>query len=140
MGAIPISTKKWSIEFPFAKPYPKGTKSTHFLNEWWLGMRNRSHATHYAETNVVKTRWSSTNVGQTRTNGQKTFSAHLVRLARNQLELCGETVNSDLYYRQLDRSKLAIDQERPKLANRRGLVFHQDNVKPLMSIMNGAKH
>ncbi|GFW92744.1 histone-lysine N-methyltransferase SETMAR [Trichonephila clavipes] len=39
---------------------------------------------------------------------------------------CGQTLNSDLC-QQLDHLKLAIDQERPELANRRGVVFHQDN-------------
>ncbi|GFT25030.1 transmembrane channel-like protein 3 [Trichonephila clavipes] len=32
--------------------------------------------------------------------------------------------------RHLGRLKLAIDQKRPKLANRRGVVFHQDNSRP----------
>ncbi|XP_073983651.1 histone-lysine N-methyltransferase SETMAR-like [Rhodnius prolixus] len=38
----------------------------------------------------------------------------------------GQTLNSDLDCQQLDRLKLAIDQKRPELANRRGVVFHQD--------------
>ncbi|KAL9925456.1 histone-lysine N-methyltransferase SETMAR-like [Glossina fuscipes fuscipes] len=36
----------------------------------------------------------------------------------------GQTINSDLYCQQLDRLKIAIDQKRPELANRRGVVFH----------------
>ncbi|GFT26677.1 histone-lysine N-methyltransferase SETMAR [Trichonephila clavipes] len=40
------------------------------------------------------------------------------------------TLISDLYCRKLDRLKLAIDQKRPEWANRRGVVFHQDNARP----------
>ncbi|GFU45046.1 histone-lysine N-methyltransferase SETMAR [Trichonephila clavipes] len=35
----------------------------------------------------------------------------------------------------LDRLKLAIDQKRPELANRSGIVFHQDNAKPHISVV-----
>ncbi|GFU75562.1 histone-lysine N-methyltransferase SETMAR [Trichonephila clavipes] len=42
----------------------------------------------------------------------------------------GQTLNSDLYCQQLDRLKLAIDQKRTELANRRRVVFHQDNARP----------
>ncbi|GFV03200.1 histone-lysine N-methyltransferase SETMAR [Trichonephila clavipes] len=38
--------------------------------------------------------------------------------------------NSDIFCEQLDRLKLVTDQKRPELANRRGVVFHQDNVTP----------
>ena len=43
-----------------------------------------------------------------------------------ELLLYGQTLNSDLYCQQLDHLKLAIDEKRPELANRRGIVFHQD--------------
>ncbi|GFT55104.1 histone-lysine N-methyltransferase SETMAR [Trichonephila clavipes] len=35
-----------------------------------------------------------------------------------------------IYCQRLNRLKLAIDQKRPELANRKGVVFHQDNVRP----------
>ncbi|GFY17250.1 hypothetical protein TNCV_1090241 [Trichonephila clavipes] len=43
----------------------------------------------------------------------------------------GQTLNSDIYCQQLDRLKLAIDQKGPEFANRRGVVFHQDNLLQL---------
>ncbi|GFY10568.1 histone-lysine N-methyltransferase SETMAR [Trichonephila clavipes] len=48
----------------------------------------------------------------------------------------GQTLNSDLYCQQLDRLKLAIEQ---KFANRRGVVFHQDNVRPKTSVVTRQK-
>ncbi|GFX49138.1 histone-lysine N-methyltransferase SETMAR-like [Trichonephila clavipes] len=47
----------------------------------------------------------------------------------------GQALNSDLYCQQLDRLKLPIDQKRPELANRRGVVFHQDNARPHTSVV-----
>ncbi|GFU52258.1 putative DD34D transposase [Trichonephila clavipes] len=47
----------------------------------------------------------------------------------------GQTLNSGIYCQQLDRLKLVTDQKRPALANRRGVVFHQDNVRPHMSVV-----
>ncbi|GFV26187.1 mariner transposase [Trichonephila clavipes] len=46
----------------------------------------------------------------------------------------GQTLNSDLYCQQLDCLKLAIYQKRPELANRRGVVFHQENTRPHVCI------
>ncbi|GFU62276.1 histone-lysine N-methyltransferase SETMAR [Trichonephila clavipes] len=51
----------------------------------------------------------------------------------------GQTLNSDLYCQQLDRWKLAIDQKWPELANRRGVVFHQDNARPHTSVVTPQK-
>ncbi|XP_017765117.1 PREDICTED: histone-lysine N-methyltransferase SETMAR-like [Eufriesea mexicana] len=41
----------------------------------------------------------------------------------------GQSLNSDLYCQQLTRLKQVIDQKRPELANRKGVVFHQDNAR-----------
>ncbi|GFX03751.1 histone-lysine N-methyltransferase SETMAR [Trichonephila clavipes] len=47
----------------------------------------------------------------------------------NELLPYDQTLNLDPYCKQLDRLKLAIDQKWPELANRRGVVFHQDNTR-----------
>ena len=51
----------------------------------------------------------------------------------------GQTLNLDLYCKQLDRLKEAIAQKHPVLANRNGIVFHQDNAKPHTSILTRQK-
>ncbi|GFW46258.1 mariner Mos1 transposase [Trichonephila clavipes] len=51
----------------------------------------------------------------------------------------GQTLNSVLYCQQLDYLKLAIDQKRLELANRRCVVFHQDNARSHTSIVTRQK-
>lgn len=43
---------------------------------------------------------------------------------------CGQTPNTDLYCQQLDRLKEAIGHKRSDLANRRRVIFNEDNVRP----------
>ncbi|GFV87233.1 histone-lysine N-methyltransferase SETMAR [Trichonephila clavipes] len=50
-----------------------------------------------------------------------------------------QTLNSDTYYQQLDHLKLAVYQKRQELANRRGVVFHQDNARPHTSVVTRQK-
>ncbi|GFU85973.1 mariner Mos1 transposase [Trichonephila clavipes] len=52
----------------------------------------------------------------------------------------GQTLNSDIYCQQLDRLKLEIDQKWPEFANRRGVVFHQDNARPHISVVTHQTH
>ncbi|GFY19936.1 mariner Mos1 transposase [Trichonephila clavipes] len=48
----------------------------------------------------------------------------------------GQTLNSsDIYCQQLDYFKLAIDQKRSELANRRGVVFHKDSARLHTSVV-----
>ncbi|XP_039305170.1 histone-lysine N-methyltransferase SETMAR-like [Solenopsis invicta] len=56
-----------------------------------------------------------------------------------ELLLYGQTLNSDLYCQQLDHLEEAIAQKWPALANRRGIVFHQDNARPHTSIVTRQK-
>ncbi|GFU70665.1 mariner transposase [Trichonephila clavipes] len=51
----------------------------------------------------------------------------------------GQTLISDLYCQQLDRLKLEINQKHPELANRRGVVFHQDNARTHTSLVTCQK-
>jgi histone-lysine N-methyltransferase SETMAR len=50
-----------------------------------------------------------------------------------------QTINSNVYCSQLDRLKAAIDQKRPELVNRKGVVFHHDNARPHVSLATGQK-
>jgi len=45
-----------------------------------------------------------------------------------------QTINSDKYCSQLDRLKATIDEKRPELTNRKGVVFHRDNVRSHVSL------
>lgn len=51
----------------------------------------------------------------------------------------GLTLNSELYCKQLERLKEAIEKKRPKLNNRDGVVFHHDNARPHTSSMTRQK-
>ncbi|GFT73917.1 histone-lysine N-methyltransferase SETMAR [Trichonephila clavipes] len=51
----------------------------------------------------------------------------------------GQALNSDLYFRQLNRLKLMINQKRSALANRRSAVIHQDNARPHTSAVTPQK-
>ncbi|GFV67630.1 histone-lysine N-methyltransferase SETMAR [Trichonephila clavipes] len=50
-----------------------------------------------------------------------------------------QTLNSDLYCEQLNRLKLTIDQKHLELANRKGVVFHQDNARPHTCVVTRQK-
>lgn len=58
---------------------------------------------------------------------------HFELLPRNQ------TINTDFYCAQLDRLKAAIEEKRPELANRKGVLFHQDNARPHVSLKTRQK-
>ncbi|GFT47543.1 histone-lysine N-methyltransferase SETMAR [Trichonephila clavipes] len=72
-----------------------------------------------AKTVVAKERRSSSNGGHTRTNSHEGSTVYLVGL--------------------LDRSKLVIDQKRPELAYKIGVVIHQDNARPHTSVVTRQK-
>ncbi|CAK9808456.1 Histone-lysine N-methyltransferase SETMAR [Anthophora quadrimaculata] len=50
-----------------------------------------------------------------------------------------ETINSEKYCSQLDKLKTAIEQKRPEIANRKGVIFHQDNARPHVSLTTRQK-
>ena len=51
----------------------------------------------------------------------------------------GQTINSTLHCQQLMRLKRAIKKNRPELINRKGVVFHHDNVRPHISLVTRQK-
>ena len=50
-----------------------------------------------------------------------------------------QTINSEPYCEQLQRLQQAIERKRPKLINRRGVVFHHDNARPHTSLITRQK-
>lgn len=50
-----------------------------------------------------------------------------------------QTINSERYCNQLDKLNDSIQQKRPELANRKGVVFHHDNAKPHTSLATRQK-
>jgi histone-lysine N-methyltransferase SETMAR len=46
-----------------------------------------------------------------------------------------KTINSEVYYQQLDWVNECFKEKRPHLVNRKGVVFHQDNARPNVSEM-----
>ncbi|XP_076175206.1 histone-lysine N-methyltransferase SETMAR-like [Ptiloglossa arizonensis] len=62
------------------------------------------------------------------------LSADWKEILHYELFPSGQLHNSDLYCQQLIRSKQAIDEKCPESANRKGVVFHQDNARPYTSL------
>ena len=56
-----------------------------------------------------------------------------------ELLLENQTVNSKEYFSQLDQLKAALDEKCLKLVNRKCIIFHQDNVRPHVSLMTRQK-
>jgi len=50
-----------------------------------------------------------------------------------------QTINSDVYCRQLDKLNAAVKEKRPELVNRKGVVFHHDNARPYTSLVTRQK-
>ena len=48
-------------------------------------------------------------------------------------------INSNKYCSQLDQLKAAHDEKHPELVNRKRKIFHQDNVRPRVSLMTRQK-
>ncbi|XP_017796120.1 PREDICTED: histone-lysine N-methyltransferase SETMAR-like [Habropoda laboriosa] len=50
-----------------------------------------------------------------------------------------ETINSEKYCSQLEELRVAIEQKRLEMANRKGVMFHQDNARPHVSLTTRQK-
>ena len=48
-------------------------------------------------------------------------------------------INSNKFCSQLDQLKAALDEKRPKLVNRKCIIFHQDNTRPHVSLKTRQK-
>lgn len=66
---------------------------------------------------------------------------HLRRNESDPFELLprNQTINSDVYCQQLDRLNTAINEKRPELVHRKGVIFHQDNARPHTSLVTRQK-
>ncbi|GFV48376.1 histone-lysine N-methyltransferase SETMAR [Trichonephila clavipes] len=49
------------------------------------------------------------------------------------------TINSDVYIEQLTKLNIAVEEKRPALINRKGVVFHHDNARPRTSLVTQQK-
>ena len=47
--------------------------------------------------------------------------------------------NSNVYFRRLMKLDKEIKEKRPELATRKGVIFHQDNVRPHTSLVTRKK-
>ena len=56
-----------------------------------------------------------------------------------ELLLENQTINSNKYRSQLDQMKVALDEKRPELVNRKHIIFHQDNTRPHVFLMTRQK-
>ena len=56
-----------------------------------------------------------------------------------ELLLENQMINSNKYCSQLDQLKAAHDEKHPELVNRKRKIFHQDNVRPRVSLMTRQK-
>ena len=50
-----------------------------------------------------------------------------------------QTINSDVYCRQLNKLNAAVKEKRPELVNRKGVIFHHDNATPHTSLATSQK-
>ena len=50
-----------------------------------------------------------------------------------------QTINLDDYCRQLNKLNAAVEENRPELVNRKGVIFHHDNVTSHISLATRQK-
>lgn len=73
---------------------------------------------------------------------KKSYALNLVGLQRRRyFELLpqNQTINTAVYCHQLDKLNEAINEKRPELADRKGVVFHHDNARPHTSLVTRQK-
>ena len=50
-----------------------------------------------------------------------------------------QTINPDVYCRQLNKLNVAVKEKRPELVNHKGVIFHYDNATPHTSLATHQK-
>ena len=50
-----------------------------------------------------------------------------------------QTINSDVYCRQLNKVNAVVKEKRPELVNRKGVIFHHCNATPHISLATSQK-
>jgi histone-lysine N-methyltransferase SETMAR len=90
---------------------------------------------------MVQTRGSTKTYSKEKSALQKINVLCLVGYGRDYYELLGpnKTINSEVYCQQFDRVNECLKEKRPHLVNRKGVVFHRDNVCPHVSEMTQQK-
>ena len=56
-----------------------------------------------------------------------------------ELLLSNQTINSDVYYRQLNKLNAVVKEKRSELVNRKGVIIHHDNATPHTSLATRQK-
>lgn len=114
------------------------------IEVWWLGMKTGSSV----DSNEVKWKWKRPQWKGSEPSKAIFKSGFIIRkfllyfylgiskgIIYYEKAPCGQTLNSELYSKQLNRLKEAIAKRGTFLANSRGDMFHQNNTRPYSSIL-----
>ena len=95
-----------------------------------------------AEKIVEQATWTSSNNIKSWYSSKEGFVISLVRLQRNCLFWTLTTQPNDQFcclIEQLTKLNNAVEEKRPELTNRKGVVFHHDNARPHTSLVTREK-
>ena len=94
-----------------------------------------------AEKMVEQATWTSSNNIKSWYSSKQGFVISLVGLQRNCLfwTLTNWTINSVVSIEQLTKLNNAVEEKRPELTNRKGVVFHHEDARPHASLVTRQK-